>query len=207
MWDWRRQRYSYISRLWYRRTSREIEFSRGGVSVDLRETSRTRDIANLGNQSDAPHVYTRKFSPGDEVLSLRCSSHGNVDQVCLRNVIKVIYTCPFKLQSPLRKFFKFFYPKLACSSNNNNNNINNHCFSSVSAMATFYPEANPALQVKCVVKLHPCCWHWKHQGPNIYKDTQMRNKQIFRILGKIPTIAACAYRHRIGRPYNNPVNE
>jgi citrate synthase len=35
----------------------------------------------------------------------------------------------------------------------------------------------------------------------------MRNKQIFRILGKIPTIAACAYRHRIGRPYNNPVND
>lgn len=35
----------------------------------------------------------------------------------------------------------------------------------------------------------------------------MRNKQIFRILGKVPTIAACAYRHRIGRPYNNPVNE
>lgn len=33
---------------------------------------------------------------------------------------------------------------------------------------------------------------------------QLRNKQIFRILGKLPTIAACAYRHRIGRPYNQP---
>ena len=32
----------------------------------------------------------------------------------------------------------------------------------------------------------------------------MRNKQIVRIIGKLPTIAACAYRHRIGRPYNLP---
>lgn len=30
------------------------------------------------------------------------------------------------------------------------------------------------------------------------------NKQIFRCLGKLPTIAACAYRHRIGRSYNSP---
>jgi len=33
-----------------------------------------------------------------------------------------------------------------------------------------------------------------------------RNKQIYRILVKTPTIAACAYRHRIGRPYNTPVS-
>jgi len=26
------------------------------------------------------------------------------------------------------------------------------------------------------------------------------------LLGKLPTISACAYRHRIGRPYNNPTN-
>jgi len=61
--------------------------------------------------------------------------------------------------------------------------------STVSAMSTFYPEANPALQ-----------------GHDIYQNESLRNKQIFRILGKMPTIAACAYRHRIGRPYNNPVN-
>jgi len=54
--------------------------------------------------------------------------------------------------------------------------------SSISAMGTFYPDANPALQ-----------------GSDLYQDPAMRNKQIFRILGKIPTIAACAYRHRIGR--------
>ncbi|KAL6071181.1 Citrate synthase, variant 2 [Balamuthia mandrillaris] len=61
--------------------------------------------------------------------------------------------------------------------------------SSIAAMSTFYPEANPALQ-----------------GAGLYKDESIRNKQIFRILGKMPTIAACAYRHRLGRPYNNPVN-
>ncbi|EGG23696.1 citrate synthase [Cavenderia fasciculata] len=61
--------------------------------------------------------------------------------------------------------------------------------SSMSAMSTFYPEANPALR-----------------GADIYKNKALMNKQIFRILGKLPTIAACAYRHRIGRPYNNPIN-
>ncbi|GAM19919.1 hypothetical protein SAMD00019534_030940, partial [Acytostelium subglobosum LB1] len=53
--------------------------------------------------------------------------------------------------------------------------------SSMSAMSTFYPEANPALR-----------------GADIYKNKPLMNKQIFRILGKLPTIAACAYRHRIG---------
>eukprot|EP01133_Synstelium_polycarpum_P019214 gene19214-23021_t len=61
--------------------------------------------------------------------------------------------------------------------------------SSMSAMSTFYPEANPALK-----------------GADIYRNKALMNKQIFRILGKLPTIASCAYRHRIGRPYNNPIN-
>ena len=41
----------------------------------------------------------------------------------------------------------------------------------------------------------------------VFKDIKIRNKQMFRIIGKIPTIAACAWRHRIGRPYNEPINE
>ncbi len=57
-------------------------------------------------------------------------------------------------------------------------------------MSTFHPEASTALQ-----------------GEDIYQQESMVNKQIFRSLGKIPTLAACAYRHRIGRPYNNPSNE
>lgn len=63
--------------------------------------------------------------------------------------------------------------------------------SSIASLGTFYSDANPALQ-----------------GTDIYKkNIALRNKQIFRILGKLPTIAACAYRHRIGRPYNMPVND
>ncbi len=59
--------------------------------------------------------------------------------------------------------------------------------SGVAALGTFYPEANPALR-----------------GQDIYDNAELRNKQIYRIIGKLPTIAACAYRHRMGRPYNNP---
>lgn len=59
--------------------------------------------------------------------------------------------------------------------------------SSMAALGTFYPEANPALR-----------------GSDIFKNERIRNKQIYRIIGKLPTIAACAWRHRIGRPYNEP---
>ena len=38
-------------------------------------------------------------------------------------------------------------------------------------------------------------------------DEQSRKKQIHRLIAKVPTIAAYAYRHSIGRPYNNPDNE
>jgi citrate synthase len=52
--------------------------------------------------------------------------------------------------------------------------------SSVAAMSTFHPTSK-----------------------NI-DDPAVREKQIFRILGKLPTIAAFAYRVRIGRPFNYP---
>lgn len=62
--------------------------------------------------------------------------------------------------------------------------------SAVAVMSTYHADANPALA-----------------GRDVY-DTDysrcLRNKQIYRILGKLPTIAACAMRHRIGRPYNYP---
>jgi len=57
----------------------------------------------------------------------------------------------------------------------------------ISAMSTFHPEANPALT-----------------SQTIYDDDRMRNKQIHRIVGTMPTIAAYAYRHRIGRPLVDP---
>ena len=57
----------------------------------------------------------------------------------------------------------------------------------ISALSTFHPEANPALV-----------------GQDVYKDVKLRNKQIHRIIGCIPTMAALVYRHRIGRPFVNP---
>jgi citrate synthase len=41
-------------------------------------------------------------------------------------------------------------------------------------------------------------------GEGVYKNKEMRNKQIYRIIGNVPTIAANAFRHRIGREYNVP---
>jgi len=38
-------------------------------------------------------------------------------------------------------------------------------------------------------------------------DEQSRQKQIYRLIAKVPTIAAYAYRHSIGRPYVYPDNE
>lgn len=52
--------------------------------------------------------------------------------------------------------------------------------SAVSAMSTLYPESKKV------------------------RDAKVREKQIWRIIGKLPTIAAFAYRHRIGRPFNYP---
>jgi citrate synthase len=54
--------------------------------------------------------------------------------------------------------------------------------STVSAMSTLFPEAKEV------------------------ESAEIREKQIWRILGQIPTIAAFAYRHRIGRPFNQPDN-
>ncbi len=55
--------------------------------------------------------------------------------------------------------------------------------STVGAFSTFYPDAKQIF------------------------DEQSRKKQIHRLIAKVPTIAAYAYRHSIGRPYNNPDNE
>lgn len=59
--------------------------------------------------------------------------------------------------------------------------------STISSYSTLKPEANPALA-----------------GEKIYQNDAFRNKQIYRLLGVVPTIAANSYRHRIGREYNLP---
>jgi len=43
-----------------------------------------------------------------------------------------------------------------------------------------------------------------HKEAKNVEDQPTRDKQILRILGKLPTVAAFVYRHRIGRPYNYP---
>lgn len=52
--------------------------------------------------------------------------------------------------------------------------------SSLAAMSTFHPEARKV------------------------DDPDVRQKQIWRMLGKLPTVAAFGYRNRIGRPFNYP---
>jgi citrate synthase len=55
--------------------------------------------------------------------------------------------------------------------------------STIGALSTFYPESR-----------------------NIH-DAELRKLQMFRLIGKMPTIAAYAYRHRMGLPYVYPDNE
>ncbi|HLX13228.1 MAG TPA: citrate synthase [Bacteroidota bacterium] len=55
--------------------------------------------------------------------------------------------------------------------------------STVAALSTFYPDA-------------------KNVG-----DKAGREQQIFRLVGKMPTLAGFAYRHSVGRPYVYPDNE
>lgn len=55
--------------------------------------------------------------------------------------------------------------------------------STVAALSTFYPEANKIF------------------------DVEVRKKQILRLIGKVPTIAAFSYRHIKGMPYVYPNND
>ena len=55
--------------------------------------------------------------------------------------------------------------------------------SAVAALSTFYPDAKDIFNV------------------------ESRRKQIYRLIGKTPTIAAFAYRHSLGMPYVYPDNE
>jgi citrate synthase len=55
--------------------------------------------------------------------------------------------------------------------------------STVGALSTFYPDARSIF------------------------DIESRKLQTFRLIGKMPTIAAYAYRHRLGLPYVYPDNE
>lgn len=62
--------------------------------------------------------------------------------------------------------------------------------STIAGLSTLHPEQNPSLV-----------------GEGVYKNRKIRNKQIYKILGNVPTIAANSYRHRIGRDFNLPSEE
>lgn len=62
--------------------------------------------------------------------------------------------------------------------------------STMAAMSTFHPEANPSLS---------------GDSQLLCRSPELRNKQLKRIIGKVTTIAANAYRHRIGRDFNQPL--
>src|SRR3982751_5300397 len=55
--------------------------------------------------------------------------------------------------------------------------------SSVAALSTFYPDA---AQIK---------------------DPEIRYSHVVRLIAKMPTLAAFAFRHNMGQPYNYPVND
>jgi len=61
------------------------------------------------------------------------------------------------------------------------------CFA---AIGTKQPSANPALA-----------------GQDVYNDLELRNKQIHRIVGMMPTVAAFCYRRRYGRPFVYPSHQ
>lgn len=60
---------------------------------------------------------------------------------------------------------------------------------SINALASFHPDANPALK-----------------GQDLYKSKAVRDKQIVRILGKVPTLAAAIYSRMSGRHPTAPSN-
>ncbi|KAG0590595.1 hypothetical protein KC19_1G112800 [Ceratodon purpureus] len=61
---------------------------------------------------------------------------------------------------------------------------------SMCALSSCHPDANPALQ-----------------GQDVYKSKAVRDKQIVRVLGKAPTLAAAAYLRMAGRPPVLPSNQ
>lgn len=61
---------------------------------------------------------------------------------------------------------------------------------SICALSSFHGDANPALQ-----------------GQDLYDSKAVRDKQIVRIIGKVPTLAAAAYLRMAGRAYVAPANQ
>ncbi|KAJ3323605.1 hypothetical protein HDV06_001629 [Boothiomyces sp. JEL0866] len=77
----------------------------------------------------------------------------------------------------------------------------------IASLSTFHPDSNPAIQrdsMYMLPKIPPGAAPSPSELEQIAIATNNRNKVIFRMLGKIPTIASNVYRHRLGRSYNHP---
>ncbi|KAH6561406.1 hypothetical protein BASA50_009503 [Batrachochytrium salamandrivorans] len=80
--------------------------------------------------------------------------------------------------------------------------------STIASLSTFHPEANPALKGEGLYMNPKIAAGQQPTDSDVAKiegAKAARSRAIYRILGKIPTIAANAYRHRLGRPYNRPM--
>eukprot|EP00834_Sanchytrium_tribonematis_P005639 NODE_355_length_8917_cov_1.682581.p1 type:complete len:553 gc:universal NODE_355_length_8917_cov_1.682581:5553-7211(+) len=83
----------------------------------------------------------------------------------------------------------------------------------LAATSTLHPESNPALMGEALFKTGPhenkldsFALSSQKQGVSEGEAIRdfVRDKQVYRMIGKISTLAAAVYRHRLGRPYNEP---
>ncbi|KAJ3154556.1 hypothetical protein HDU86_004685 [Geranomyces michiganensis] len=80
--------------------------------------------------------------------------------------------------------------------------------STIASLSTFHPESNPCLKgsgMYMLPKAAPGKALSEEDEATAKEVRGSRNRITFRMLGKIPTIAANVYRHRLGRAYNHPM--
>ncbi|KAI8928587.1 citrate synthase-like protein [Entophlyctis helioformis] len=80
--------------------------------------------------------------------------------------------------------------------------------STIAALSTFHPDANPALKGENLYvkpRIAPGKTPTPEEADRIRKVDETRNATIYRMVGRMTTIAANAYRHRLGRPFNRPL--
>ncbi|KAJ3102649.1 hypothetical protein HDU96_009557 [Phlyctochytrium bullatum] len=80
----------------------------------------------------------------------------------------------------------------------------------IASLSTFHPDANPALQgdgLYMLPKVPADRQPTPVEASKISSAKMARLRAIYRMLGKVPTVAANAYRHRIGREYNPPMKD
>jgi citrate synthase len=75
----------------------------------------------------------------------------------------------------------------------------------VASLSTFTPDANPAIRSSENLYMLPKSTSTDEDKKQFDFAMANRLKVMYRALGKVPTIAAAVYRHRLGRNYNHPM--